>query len=136
MGYVLAQGVAERRLKQSLDALADELIFQPLRLKDTRFGVRARDRGRTAPTERVNGRFLRGTVHDPRTRTRALEGVAGHAGVFGTALEVARFCEMILRRGMWGKKRILSEGTIRAMTTDQCEGNLGVRRGLDSISKP
>ncbi len=130
VGYVLAQGVAERRLKQGLSELADELVFQPLRFKDTRFGVRVRDRGRTAPTERVKGRFLRGVVHDPRARTQSLEGVAGHAGVFGTALEVARFCEMILKRGMWGKKRVLSEDTIRAMTTDQCEGNLGVRRGF------
>jgi CubicO group peptidase (beta-lactamase class C family) len=130
VGYVLAQGVAERRLKRRLDALADELLFTPLRFRDTRFGVRVRDRGRTAPTERVRGRFLRGVVHDPRARTRALEGVAGHAGMFGTALEVARFCEMILKRGMLGRTRILSEETIRAMTTDQCEGNLGVRRGF------
>ena len=50
--------------------------------------------------------------------------------MFGTAREVARFCEMILRRGQLGRKRILSEATVRAMTTDQCEGNLGVRRGF------
>jgi len=130
VGYVLAQGVAERRLRKRLDDLASELIFEPLRFRDTRFGTRRKDRGRVAPTERVNGSWLRGTVHDPRARSRALDGVGGHAGVFGTAREVARFCEMILRRGVAGRRRVLSEETVRAMTTDQCEGNLGVRRGF------
>jgi CubicO group peptidase (beta-lactamase class C family) len=127
---VLAQGVAERRLRKRLDQLADALLFEPLRFRDTRFGTRTRDRGRTATTEKWRGRFLRGVVHDPRARSRALEGIGGHAGIFGTAREVARFCEMILRRGMAGRRRILSEDTIRALTTDQCEGNLGVRRGF------
>ena len=130
VGYVLAQGIAERKLRRGLDTLAEELIFQPLRFKDTRFGVQRKDRGRTAPTERVRGHWLRGIVHDPRARSRALGGIGGHAGIFGTAKEVARFCEMILRRGMAGRKRVLSEETVRAMTTDQCEGNLGVRRGF------
>jgi CubicO group peptidase (beta-lactamase class C family) len=130
VGYVLAQGVAERKLRRGLDTLADELLYQPLRFKDTRFSVRRQDRRRTAPTELWRGRWLRGTVHDPRARSRSLSGIAGHAGVFGTAKEVARFCEMILRRGMSGRRRILSEETVRAMTTDQCEGNLGVRRGF------
>ena len=90
--------------------------------------------GRTAAASRrpsgADGSWLRGAVHDPRARTRALEGIGGHAGMFGTAREVARFCEMIPRRGQLGRKRILSEATVRAMTTDQCEGNLGVRRGF------
>jgi CubicO group peptidase (beta-lactamase class C family) len=130
VGYVLAQGVAERRLRKRLDALAADLLFEPLRFRNTRFGTKRKDRGRIAPTERVDGSWLRGTVHDPRARTRALEGVGGHAGMFGTAREVARFCEMILRRGTLGRRRILAEETVRAMTTDQCEGNLGVRRGF------
>jgi len=130
VGYVLAQGVAERRLRKGLDVLAAELLFAPLRFRDTRFGTIRKDRGRVAPTERVDGKWLRGTVHDPRARTKALGGIGGHAGMFGTAREVARFCEMILRRGMLGRRRILAEETVRAMTTDQCEGNLGVRRGF------
>jgi CubicO group peptidase (beta-lactamase class C family) len=130
VGYVLAQIVAERRTGRALDRLGAEALFEPLRFRDTRFGVRRSDRARTAPTERLRGRWLRGTVHDPRARAPALRGVAGHAGMFGTAVEVARFCEMILRRGMFGRRRVLSEETVRAMTTDQCGGNLGVRRGF------
>ena len=130
VGYVLAQGVVERRLRRRLDVLARELLFEPRRVRDTRVGTKRKDRGRIAPTERVDGSWLRGVVHDPRARTRALEGIGGHAGMFGTGREVARFCEMILRKGTLGRRRILSEETVRAMTTDQCEGNLGVRRGF------
>jgi CubicO group peptidase (beta-lactamase class C family) len=130
VGYVLLQGVLERRARHPLDRLADEALFQPLRFRDTRFGTHRRDRGRTAPTEELHGRWLRGTVHDPRARARALHGVAGHAGVFGTGGEVARYCEMILNRGVCGRRRVLSQESIRAMTTDQCGGNLGVRRGF------
>lgn len=130
VGYVLAQGVAERRLRRGLEELATELIFEPLRFRDTRYGTQRKDRGRVAPTEKVEGKWIRGTVHDPRTRTKALAGIGGHAGMFGTAREVARFCQMILAQGRMGRRRILAEETVRAMTTDQCEGNLGVRRGF------
>ena len=130
VGYVLLQLVLERLGRRRLDRLADAEIFRPLRFRDTRFGTKPKDRGRCAPTESVGGRWLRGRVHDPRARSAALKGVAGHAGVFGIASEVARFCAMILGRGVWQGRRILSEETIRGMTTDQCGGNLGVRRGF------
>ena len=130
VGYVLLQLVLERISRRRLDRLAEAEIFRPLRFRDTRFGTAPEDRPRCAPTEAVAGRWLRGRVHDPRARAAALRGVAGHAGVFGTAAEVARFCAMILGRGVWEGRRILSEETIRGMTTDQCGGNLGVRRGF------
>ena len=129
VGFVLLQGVLERRSGRSLARLADERIFGPLRFRDTRFGVRAADRSRTAPTERVRGRWLRGTVHDPRARAAALRGVGGHAGVFGTASETARYCEMILGGGVSGGRRVLLEETVRAMTVNQCDEAVGVRRG-------
>ena len=129
VGFVLLQGVLERGAGRSLSRLAEERIFRPLRLRDTRFGVRARDRSRTAPTEAVRGRWLRGTVHDPRARAAALRGVGGHAGVFGTGSETGRYCEMILSGGVSGGRRVLLEETVRAMTTNQCDEGLGVRRG-------
>lgn len=130
VGYVLLQLLLERRARLRLDRIADREIFHPLRFRDTRFGVPEAKKRRTAPTTFERGRWLRGRVHDPRARSRALAGVAGHAGVFGTAREVARFCEMILLKGRWRGRRILSEETVRAMTTDQCGGNIGVRRGF------
>ena len=130
VGYVLLQGVLERRFRTRLDRLAEERLFQPLGYRDTRYGTRPRDRARVAPTERWRGKWIRGSVHDPRTRTKALVGIGGHAGVFGTAEETARFAEMILSRGLYRGRRILSEETIRAMTTNQAPSGLGVRRGF------
>jgi CubicO group peptidase (beta-lactamase class C family) len=130
VGYVLLQGVLERRFAARLDRLAEERLFRPLGYRDTRYGTRPRDRGRVAPTERLRGRWIRGSVHDPRTRAKALGGIGGHAGVFGTAEETARFAEMILSRGLYRGTRILEEETIRAMTTNQAPGTVGVRRGF------
>jgi CubicO group peptidase (beta-lactamase class C family) len=130
VGYVLLQGVLERRFGKGLDELATERIFEPLRFRDTRFGTRTRDRARVAPTERVEGRWLRGRVHDPRARSRALEGIAGHAGIFGTGEEVARFASMLLAGGVHRGKRVLAASSIRAMTTNQAPGSTGVRRGF------
>ena len=129
VGFVLLQGVLERRHSRSLARLAEDRIFGPLRFRDTRFGARPGDRSRTAPTEAVRGRWLRGTVHDPRARAAALRGIGGHAGVFGTASETARYCEMILNRGVSDGRRILLEETVRSMTTNQCDESVGVRRG-------
>ena len=136
VGYMLLQGVAERITGTSLDRLARERLFRPLGFKDTRFLPLASDRSRIAPTEReqgATGPWLRGRVHDPRARSRAMAGVAGNAGVFGTAEEVARFCQMLLRGGLSsaaGGRRILGRETVRLMTTNQCRPGLGVRRGF------
>ena len=130
VGYIVLQMIVERAERRRLDRIADVGLFQPLRLRDTRYGVRDADLARTAPTTLERGRWLRGRVHDPRARSRALGGVAGHAGTFGTAAEVARFCELILNRGSYRGRQLLSEESVRAMTTNQCGGNVGVRRGF------
>ena len=129
VGFVLLQAVLERTTGRRLDRLAREEIFRPLGVRDMRFGIRARDRGRTAPTEAVRGRWLRGRVHDPRARARALGGVAGHAGVFGTARDVAAFCAMILNGGRAGRRRVLSEETVRELIANHCPMSVRVRRG-------
>lgn len=129
VGFILLQGALERVTGLGLDRLAEEEIFRPLGFRDTRYGVRPADRARTAPTERVDGRWLRGRVHDPRARMRPLAGVAGHAGAFGTAREAARFCEMILAGGRWGRRRILAKETVRLLTSNHCPMRVRVRRG-------
>jgi CubicO group peptidase (beta-lactamase class C family) len=130
VGYVLLQLVIERHARRRLDRVAETELFRPLGFRHTRFGVQPEHVARTAPTERDRGRFLRGRVHDPRARSRALGGIGGHAGMFGTAAEVGRFCQMLLNGGSVRGRRVLSPETVRAMTTDQCGGNLGVRRSF------
>jgi CubicO group peptidase (beta-lactamase class C family) len=112
-----------------LDRLAERELFRPLGFRDTRYGVRRRDLARVAPTTHERGRWLRGVVHDPRARSRALAGVAGHAGIFGTAADVARFAAMILGKGSLEGRPILSPGAVRLMTRNQLPAGLGVRRG-------
>ncbi|MBS1797319.1 MAG: DUF1343 domain-containing protein [Acidobacteria bacterium] len=100
---------------------------------------------RYAPTENVKGqesylgatfegdekdgnRILRGWVHDP-TASR-MGGVAGHAGLFSTADDLARFCQMLLNGGTLDGKRILSALTIARMTAPVVVSEDGATRGL------
>ena len=64
--------------------------------------------------EKTGNQILRGQVHDP-TAFR-MNGVAGHAGLFSTADDLARFCQMLLNGGILDGKRILSSNTIARMT--------------------
>jgi uncharacterized protein YbbC (DUF1343 family) len=61
---------------------------------------------------------MAGEVHDPRAY--ALGGVAGHAGLFGTANDLAIYCRMILSAGEVDGKRILSAATLRQMIEPRC----------------
>ena len=130
VGYEVLGELIRRVSARRLDEFAQERIFRPLGMKDTLFlplpsptgrGERVRGQqspppslSRIAPTERREGRFLRGQVHDPRAH--ALGGVAGHAGLFSTAADLARYCRMILAGGMAGGVRILSPLAVAVMT--------------------
>ncbi|MBC7368693.1 MAG: DUF1343 domain-containing protein [Undibacterium sp.] len=111
---------------QRLDAYAAQHIFQPLGMSDTGFLPPAAKFARVAPTEISDGVMLRGVVHDPTAR--AMEGVAGHAGLFTTAADLARFCRMLIGNGQLDDVRILSAASVAAMSHVQTEGSN--RRGL------
>ncbi len=75
-----------------------KILFEPLGMKDTGYLPSPSLRPRIAPTEtQEDGVVLRGIVHDPTARY--MGGVAGHAGVFSTADDLAKFCQMILDDG-------------------------------------
>ncbi len=120
--------------------LPAERIFRPLGMKDTCFLPLPPGEGRgegeqwpptaipasrIAPTEEREGRWMRGEVHDPRAF--ALGGVAGHAGLFSTADDLAKFCRMILAGGRLGKARILSPYGVLALTRPRFYGDAKVR---------
>jgi CubicO group peptidase (beta-lactamase class C family) len=116
---------------KTLDAFAQERIFIPLGMNDTLFCPPASLAGRIAPTEtRKNtlhylkgesagalDAILRGEVHDP-TAWR-MGGVAGHAGVFSTAQDLAVYAQTLLSGGIFQGVRILSPVTVEAMTRPQ-----------------
>ena len=109
-----------------LDAYVAKEIFTPLGLNDTGFLPPAAKLPRIAPTELIDGAMLRGVVHDPTAR--AMDGVAGHAGLFTTAPDLARFCRMLLNGGELDGVRILSAASVAEMTRVQTDGSN--RRGL------
>lgn len=129
-GYEVLGELVRRISGVPLDRFAQERIFRPLGMKDTFFlplksAAARRDVSRVAPTERREGRWMRGEVHDPRAY--AVGGVAGHAGLFATADDLAKFCRMILEGGRLGRARVLSPQGVEALTRPRFYGDDSVR---------
>ncbi|MEO2088793.1 MAG: exo-beta-N-acetylmuramidase NamZ domain-containing protein, partial [Gemmataceae bacterium] len=82
-------------------------------------------KSRCAPTGKRNGQSISGEVHDPRSF--AVGGVAGHAGLFGTADDLARYCRMLLRGGELDGKRVLSPLTVKLFTEGRPVPPTGLR---------
>jgi uncharacterized protein YbbC (DUF1343 family)/CubicO group peptidase (beta-lactamase class C family) len=79
-------------------------------------------------SEADNDKWLRGEVHDPTSYR--MGGVAGHAGLFSTAGDLAVFCQMILNGGEYEGARILSPLTVAEMTRPHLVSELNWTRGL------
>src|SRR5690349_902432 len=131
-GFILLGEMVRRVSGQPLDRYLEQHVFRPLGLRDTSFNPPARLRDRIAPTEFINGHLLVGEVHDPRAR--ALGGVAGHAGMFSTAADLARICRMLLDGGSLDGKRVFKPSTIAAMWSRSAEGNGSRALGWDMSS--
>jgi uncharacterized protein YbbC (DUF1343 family)/CubicO group peptidase (beta-lactamase class C family) len=138
VGFLVLGRLVEKISGQTLAEFTRERIFGPLAMKDAHFRpIEPADApqskievGRIAPTEPepVTGRMLRGVVHDPRAR--ALGGVAGHAGLFATADDLAVFAQTILNGGLAPSgRRVLAPLSVRTMV-DPGETPPGERRGL------
>ncbi len=109
--------VVEAVAGEPLDVFAKENVFEPLGMTDTGFRPADSLVYRIAPTEvsPPRGYPLRGEVHDENAY--ALGGVAGHAGLFGTASDLAVFAQMMLNGGIYNGVRIVSDSTIRLFTS-------------------
>ncbi len=115
VNFIVLGKLVECLSGQTLDVFAREHIFAPLSLFDTTFRPDKALAERAAPTEKRGDHWMRGEVHDPRAYL--LGGVAGHAGLFSTADEIAVFAQMILNGGSYAGQRILKPKTVRLMTT-------------------
>lgn len=116
LGVILLGELLERVAGESLDRFAARRLFAPLGMDDTLFRPGEELRERIAPTERDpwRDRLLRGEVHDENAY--ALGGVAPHAGLFGTAEDLARFAEMILNGGVFEHHRIVAREVVELFT--------------------
>lgn len=126
-GPILLGEVVRRVTGQRLDVFLAREVYGPLRMADTGFNPPPGKVSRVAPTEVEGGHAVRGVVHDPRARR--MGGVAGHAGLFTTAADLARYARMLLAGGTLEGVRVFRPETVRLMTSVQTPPGLP-RRGL------
>ena len=128
INFILLGEIVRLASGQRLDEFAATHLFHPLGMRDTGFLQPLAKRGRTAPTERVDGKLLHGVVHDPTARR--MGGVAGHAGLFTTAADLSRFARMMLNGGQLDGRRVLKKETVELMTLVHTPGDMKTKRGL------
>jgi uncharacterized protein YbbC (DUF1343 family) len=131
INFILLGELVHRLSGQTLADYARDNVFRPLDMKETMFQPPASLRARIAPTERwpvKDGPPLRGIVHDPTARN--MGGIAGHAGVFSTADDLARLAQMILNQGTLDGVQVVSPFTIRKFTEPQSPPDQPILRGL------
>lgn len=129
--FILLGFVVERAAGKPLDVFAEERIFAPLGMRHSGYHPLKRfPAAMIAPTQRTapatdeslhfdlpRNHQLRGIVHDPTARF--MGGVAGHAGLFTTAGDLAAFARMLVDGGMVDGRRFLSTESMARLTTVQ-----------------
>ncbi len=117
LGFIILGDIVERLTGQGLDRYARENIFDPLGMEDSYFNPPRALRPRIAPAQNDTAdrkRQLQGEVDD--ANAFALGGVAGHAGLFSTAGDVAAFAQMMLNGGIYAQERIFPRAIVAQFT--------------------
>ena len=114
VGFMVLGELVRRVSGQDVHAFSQANIFGPLGMRETGYLPAEALRQRAAPTEQREERWMRGEVHDPRAYL--LGGIAGHAGLFSTAEDLAVYAQMLLDRGAYGGVRVLHPQTVATMT--------------------
>lgn len=115
VNFIVLGEIVRRVSGKPLDQFCQEKVFGPLGMTDTSFGTRGDRVARTAPAEKREGRWMRGEVHDPRAHK--LGGVAGHAGLFSTSADLAKYARMVLGEGTFGD---VKKGGIKILSAKTC----------------
>lgn len=135
LNMLSVQLLVEHVTGKPLDVLVREGITAPLGMSDTGYNPPASKKQRIAPTEfqlpannEPNRGLVWGQVHDENAW--ALGGVAGHAGVFSTAHDMAVLCQAFLGGGSYHGRRILRQETVQQMITNYNQRFPGDDHGL------
>ncbi|HEX4122180.1 MAG TPA: exo-beta-N-acetylmuramidase NamZ domain-containing protein [Verrucomicrobiae bacterium] len=128
INFFLLGEIVHRVSGMPLNEFCAKEIYGPLKMIDTRFLPPESEIPRIAPTQMTDGVMLRGVVHDPTSRY--MGGVAGHAGLFSTAPDLARFARMMLNMGELDGVRIMKPETVKMMTSVQTPPDMDHRRGF------
>jgi len=125
INFIVLGALVEQVAGETLDKYAERHIFVPLKMTHTRFLPPVAWRPKIAPTQYdENEHMLRGVVHDPTARK--MGGVAGHAGLFSTADDLAKFAQALLNGG----DGILSPLSVTKMTSPEQPPSAPVLRGF------
>ena len=115
VGAIMLGELIEKASGFPLDIFVDSLIFKPLGMGTTFYNPPEEKIKRVIPTEiDPKGNLIHGYVHDENAHS--LGGVAGHAGLFSTAKDLAIFSQMMLNKGLYGWKRIFKQETVDLFT--------------------
>ena len=132
LGFIILGDIVERLTGMSLDRYARENIFDSLGMDDSSFNSPRALRPRIAPTQNDTAyrkRPLHGEVDD--SNAFVLGGIAGHAGLFGTASDIAAFAQMMLNGGIYAQNRILPRAIVSQFTERIAVGRSARTLGWD-----
>lgn len=126
VGFQVLGELIQVKTGKTVADYSSEHIFQPLKMTETGYLPGESLRKRAAPTQQRDGQWMVGDVHDPRAY--AMGGIAGHAGLFGTADDLAIYAQMMLQGGSYKGTQVLSPETFKVMTA--AYEVPGAKRGL------
>ena len=128
LNFILLGEIVHRLSGKTLADFVHDELLAPVGMTESTFNPPASWIPRIAPTEVENGKAVRGLVHDPTSR--AMDGIAGHAGLFTTADDLAKFAQMMLNGGEINGKRIFNPLTVTKFTTPETPADQPVLRGF------
>ena len=125
INFIVLGELVEKVSGETLDSYTAQHIFTPLQMTHTRFVPPTSWRAKIAPTQYdEKDKMLRGVVHDPTARR--MGGVAGHAGLFGTGDDLAKFAQTLVDGG----DGILSAQAVEKMTSPETPPSAPILRGF------
>jgi serine-type D-Ala-D-Ala carboxypeptidase len=113
VGFIVLAELVKRITGEDVNQYSRRTIFNPLRMTETGFVPDAPLAARAAVTQERDDHWMQGEVHDPRAY--ALGGVAGHAGLFSTATDLARYAQAMINGGTLDGVRVLQPETVALM---------------------
>ncbi len=126
VNFILLGKIVEKVAGKREDEFVRDAIYSKVGMTETGYLPKDELRERAATTEKSEDRWLKGEVHDPRAAK--MGGVAGHAGLFSTAEDLAVYAQMMLQLGEYDGVRVMSAANVAEMTRGRDSG--GAQRGL------